>query len=201
MIQEHDLTLRGRRIVLRPFTEADLPTALAWYQDEEVLRLSEGNDINARSAEDIRPIYEYLSQHGLLFIIEVNGHAIGEICLERMNLPWVNERYPGERIYRLPILIGDRRYWGQGYGTEAVELLLAYGFERLGADRFYIPGVWGFNQRSLRLWRHFGFREVDCRPVVLDRRGRIDETDEIDLMLTRAEWKAYQERRRVGLHE
>ncbi len=191
MIQQHDLTLRGPRVILRPFTEADLSAALPWHQDPEVLYLSEANDVDARSVEDIRPIYEYLSRHGYLFIIEVNGHAIGEVCLERMNLSWVLERYPGERIYRLPILIGDKRFWGQGYGTEVVELLLAYGFEHLGADRFYIPGVWGFNQRSLRLWRRFGFREVESRPLVLNRRGRIDETEEIDLTLTRAEWKTY----------
>jgi len=195
VIREHDVVLRGPRVLLRPFTEADLSTALGWYQDEETLRLSEANDLDARTVDDIRPIYEYLSQHGHLFIIEADGQPIGEICLERMNLAWVNERYPGERIYRLPIVIGDRRYWGRGYGTEAVELLLIYGFEQLGADRFYIPGVWGFNQRSLRLWRRLGFREVDIRPIVLDRRGRIDETDEIDFTLTRAEWEARRSRR------
>ncbi|MCD6289180.1 MAG: GNAT family N-acetyltransferase [Anaerolineae bacterium] len=198
MIQEHSLFLRGPRVVLRPFRELDLPFALVWYQDKEVLRLCEGSGIVARSVGDIRPIYEYLSQHGYLFIIEVTGEVIGEVCLERMNLPWVRDLYPGERIYRLPIMIGDRRYWGQGYGTETVELLLAFGFERLEADRFYIPGVWGFNQRALRLWRRLGFREVTSRPVILDRWGRIDETDEIDFTLTREEWMARRHGSKAG---
>ncbi|GAB4514381.1 MAG: hypothetical protein Kow0047_26190 [Anaerolineae bacterium] len=193
MIRTHDIRLTGPRVVLRPFTEADLPTVLRWYQDPEILYLAEANDFDARSVDDIRPIYEYLSHHGYLFAIEVDGELIGEVCLERMNLDRINARYPGERIFRMPILIGERRYWGQGLGKEVVGLLLDYAFRWLSADRFYIPGVWGFNQRSLRLWRSFGFRTVDVRPVLLDRRGRIDETDEIELTLTRAEWEARRE--------
>ena len=129
-------------------------------------------------------MYEYMSQQGFLLIIEAEGRSIGECCLERMNLDWVKERYPGEHIYRLPITIGDRQCWGRGYGTEVVMLSLRYAFEHLGADRFFIPGVWAFNERSLRLWKRCGFEEVGRQPETLDRRGEVVETETVFFSLT-----------------
>lgn len=59
----------------------------------------------------------------------------------------------------LGIAIGDKTAWGQGYGREAVRLLVAYGFRYLN---LYSIRLWvhGFNERARRAYLAAGFREA-----------------------------------------
>jgi len=199
MISPHEVTLCTNHTVLRPFRDEDLYIVLPWNNDPMVMKFYEGNIISTSNIEDIRPIYEQLASQGLLFIIETaDGQPIGECCLQWMNLDWVKERYPGERILRLDIMIGERSRWGKGHASDAVALCLAYGFNQLAADRFFIPGVWAFNERSLRLWRRFGFQEVKRESITLPPLGdRPTITDEIHLTLTRDD---YEKSKRLTFH-
>lgn len=42
------------------------------------------------------------------------------------------------RKAELRILIGEKEFWGRGYGTEATELVTFYGFDRLNLNRIYL---------------------------------------------------------------
>lgn len=42
------------------------------------------------------------------------------------------------------ILIGEKKFWGRGYGTEVIELLTFYGFDRLNLNRIYL----GFTEEN-----------------------------------------------------
>ena len=46
-LKEHDVTLPGRRVVLRPITEEDWDILLKWNSDLEVLYYSEGDDVSS----------------------------------------------------------------------------------------------------------------------------------------------------------
>ena len=56
------------------------------------------------------------------------------------------------------ITIGDKAYWGRGYGREAVWLLVEYGFTKLNLRRIYLR-VHGRNERAIRAYRACGFIE------------------------------------------
>jgi RimJ/RimL family protein N-acetyltransferase len=58
----------------------------------------------------------------------------------------------------LGITIGDKNYWGQGYGREAVSLLLGYAFRLRNMRRVYLS-VNGTNERAIRAYRACGFVE------------------------------------------
>jgi len=54
------------------------------------------------------------------------------------------------------IMIGEKAYWDQGYGTEAMKLLLKHGFETLNLNRISIQ-VFANNPRAIRCYEKVGF--------------------------------------------
>ena len=88
------------------------------------------------------------------FAIEADRKYIGHCCLTG-----IEDRHGNAR---LEILIGDRDYWGKGYGRETVGLLLDYGFRQLGLRSIELT-THEENERALRCFRSCGFIE-ECRP-------------------------------------
>ena len=85
----------------------------------------------------------------------------------------------------LGIMIGDRDYWGRGYGREVVRLLLEYGFHYLGARRIALT-THAKNERAIRSYLACGFIE-EGRP----RKAVWIEGEYIDLVnmsILREEW-------------
>ncbi len=62
----------------------------------------------------------------------------------------------------LGITIGEREYWNRGYGTDAVRLLVEYGFDLLNLHSIML-GVLAFNERAIRCYKKVGFREIGRR--------------------------------------
>jgi RimJ/RimL family protein N-acetyltransferase len=53
-------------------------------------------------------------------------------------------------------MIGDKTYWTQGYGTEAVRLLIKHGFNSLNLNRIFLR-VFENNPRAIRAYEKAGF--------------------------------------------
>jgi len=51
----------------------------------------------------------------------------------------------------LGIMIGEKGYWGQGYGSDALKALLRFAFEELNLHRLYLS-VFDFNKRAIRCY-------------------------------------------------
>jgi len=54
------------------------------------------------------------------------------------------------------ISLGEREYWGKGYGTDAMALILYYAFEELNLRRVSL-GVLAYNPRAIRAYEKAGF--------------------------------------------
>jgi len=81
--------------------------------------------------------------------------------------------------------IGDREYWGKGYGTDAMKLCLQYAFMELGAERVSL-GLHAYNARALRAYEKAGFQlEGRTRGDML-REG--ERTDSLWMGALRADW-------------
>jgi len=66
---------------------------------------------------------------------------------------WVD--WPNREAW-LGVGIGERDCWGQGYGTEAVQIAIAFAFDELGLDRVSLDGL-AANPRGLRAYQKAGF--------------------------------------------
>ena len=160
-LRRHWVTLAGEHGVrLRPLTEADWEMLYRWNNDPEVLYYAEGDDVGGYSMEEMQSIYVTVSRAAYCFVIEVDGHPVGECWLQRMNLARVLALYPEQDCRRIDLMIGEKEHWGRGIGTETIRLLTAFAFEAQGADVVYEPEIADYNVRSRRAFERNGYRVV-----------------------------------------
>ncbi len=57
----------------------------------------------------------------------------------------------------LGIMVGERDYWGKGYGTDAVRLILHFGFVELNLRRISLA-VHSYNERAVKSYEKVGFK-------------------------------------------
>jgi len=72
------------------------------------------------------------------------------------------------RIAEFGIFIGNKDYWGKGYGVEAAQLILDFGFNILNLNNIYLK-VYSYNQPAIKCYKKAGFKEA----------GRIREAKQI----------------------
>ena len=143
--------LIGERLYLRPLEREDLVLIRDWANDPEVRRLTaEVKPMSECAAEEF---YERVRSEPdrvwFLIVLKEGDRPIGEAGLLRMFPPW--------RTTDLSIILGDKRAWGLGYGTEAILLLLDYAFGSLNMHRVAL-GVVRFNERALTFYEKIGFK-------------------------------------------
>jgi RimJ/RimL family protein N-acetyltransferase len=84
--------------------------------------------------------------------------------------------------------IGPRDFWGKGYGTEAMNLILQYAFTELNLRRVTLD-VFEYNLRAVRSYEKAGFRhEGRLRGAIL-REGK--RWDMLFMGILREEWRQY----------
>jgi len=107
-----------------------------------------------------------------------DNHLMGSIGLD--GILWNH----GEAF--VGIDIGDRECWGQGYGTDAMRVILRYAFEELGLHRVALD-VFEYNPRAIRSYEKAGFKHEGRQRQWLNRGGR--RWDLIFMGILRAEWQ------------
>ncbi len=141
--------LKGKKLVLRPVSEKDIPLFVRWINDPEirifikrVFPLTEGEEKDWY--ENIRK----KSDKNVTLVIEVKGKAIGVIGLH--DISW------RDGVATTGAFIGEKSYWNQGYGTDAKMTLLNYAFNTLNLRKI-MSHVKAFNKRSLAYSLHCGY--------------------------------------------
>lgn len=81
--------------------------------------------------------------------------------------------------------IGDKSYWGKGYGTDAAAVRARYCFEVLNLRMLYTAYLDG-NEKSRRMSEKNGYRECGRYPEKYWKRGRY--RDEVIMVLDRESW-------------
>lgn len=183
-LKQHKHRLQGGDLLLRPLTERDWPLVLKWNQDPEVLHFAEGPDAPIRDMEELQRIYRVISQYAYIFIAEIDGSPIGEGWIEQMNVQRISRHYPNWDTWRLDLAIGEKQYWGRGWGTRMISLLAAFTFNLTRADAVFGVYIADYNPRSRRAFEKNGF--------ILDRKVRQKAGSSVkffyDMMLTRQRW-------------
>lgn len=83
------------------------------------------------------------------------------------------------------IALGEREYWGKGYGTDAMRLMMRYAFDELNLRRVSLL-VFEYNTRAIRSYEKVGFvLEGRVRGAML-RDGR--RWDWLYMGILREEW-------------
>lgn len=84
------------------------------------------------------------------------------------------------------ISIGDRDFWGKGFGTDAMQVILRYAFQELNLRKVSLS-VYSYNLRAVRSYEKAGFRHEGRERQVLLRAGQ--RWDVLFMGILRSEWE------------
>jgi RimJ/RimL family protein N-acetyltransferase len=174
--------LRGEKVILRALEQQDLPRMWAFHNDVEFELVIGGDPWEPQSLARLQAQFEARSRDGehdgMSFAIEGDGKCIGSCGLFHVDLT--------ARTCELGIGIGDKEYWGRGYGRDAVRVLLEYAFRLRNMHKVWLRAV-ATNERAIRAYRACGFVEE----------GRLREqswgdgqyVDDVYMGILRGEWE------------
>ncbi|RLC80394.1 MAG: N-acetyltransferase [Chloroflexi bacterium] len=153
------VVLKGERVILRPWkellTEENLRRVYRWNRDEEVMYWMGFNPTSLSFREfagNIRQLAAREKKSSVSFgILDKSGRLIGRITCYGI------DRKAQEA--EIGILIGEKRLWGKGYGSDALRTLLGYLFREMGLKRVYLRTIKG-NLRAQRCFAHCGFHKT-----------------------------------------
>ena len=171
-----------RLVAANSETDADL--FARWSRDAEYLRLEDSGVARPPSLkqikEDIQTWLEHDKPSEYAFVIRTlaDNHAIGTIGLD--GIRWSN----GDAF--VGIGIGDRDYWGRGYGTDAMRAILRFAFMELNLRRVSLD-VFEYNPRAIRSYEKAGFKHEGRLRQALNRDGR--RWDMLFMGILREEWE------------
>jgi len=114
------------------------------------------------------------------FAIETieDSHYIGDCGINSVD--WKNS------VANAVIFIGNNAYRGKGYGTEAMQILMAFAFDQMNINKLRL-NVYSFNERAIKSYEKCGFiREGVLRQEIF-RDGKYYDT--IVMGILRAEYQ------------
>jgi RimJ/RimL family protein N-acetyltransferase len=171
--------LKGPHVTMRPVAQTDLPLLAKWINDPEV-RIYLGT-VKPITLEDEAAWYKALqgrSDTNMVLIIEVDGKPIGNMGIHRINAV--------SGTAETGALIGEKEYWGKGYGKEAKMLLLYHAFHTLNLRKIN-SRVFAYNKRSVAYSLASGYKEEGR---LIDQHYRDGKYwDEVILSIFREDWE------------
>jgi len=172
--------LIGERLYLRPLdAETDLERCLQWINDEELqARIGRRHPMSrTMEREWFESQYKSHDQLNLAIVLKDADRHIGNCGFHRID--HVN------RNAEFGTLIAERDAWGHGYGPEAANLLLKYGFDELGLHRVAL-NVFSFNEQAQRVYEKLGFVREGVLRESYFRTGTFHDT--LVMSILREEW-------------
>ena len=116
--------LVGDRIYLSPRNSEDVEKFTEWLNDFETTDYLGRSGILTTLDGEKKYLEQNSSQEASFVIVTIKDNKmIGTVSLENIN--HIN------RCATLGIFIGDKEFRSKGYGTEAIKLILEYGFKYL----------------------------------------------------------------------
>lgn len=102
-----------------------------------------------------------------------DNKLIGTISLTKFN--WIS------RTAELGIFIGDQEFRSMGYGPEAINLLLEYGFKYLNLHSIKLS-LLSINERAHKAYLKCGFRDTGCNRDAVFINGKYYNTLHMDIL-------------------
>lgn len=139
---------------LRAIEKDDLPRFTAWLNDPEV----------RRNLVVFQPLSSVQEEK---WFEEILKRPVEEQPLNMDVLDKDTWRHAGNisffdldqrsRSAEIGIFIGEKTLWDKGFGSEAMRLMIAHGFETLNLNRIFLR-VFEINPRGIRCYEKAGFR-------------------------------------------
>lgn len=159
--------LKTKRLIIRQFSFKDLNDIFEYLSDPDV-QIPAGGSAIQTIAEAQTTLDRYMTRNDI-FAIELRSESkvIGAIGAYNLTYNDIQERHLGFEI--------TKKYWNQGYLTEAATEMIRYLFEEMEMDRVAISN-YPFNEASKRIADKLGF----VREGVLRKEDRLSTGELVD---------------------
>lgn len=171
----------GKLVRLRAVRREDIKNSLEFFGDPEVLK-------NVRNGIPF-PLTEKDEEKFLDGISGMNdtyGFSVETLDGKYIGNCGINKNDHKNSIATIGIFIGDKKYWGQGYGSDALKLLVDFIFMEMNMNKISLD-VFSFNKRAIRCYEKNGFKVEGIFKQDIFRGGEYHDT--IAMAILRDEWK------------
>ena len=159
--------LVGKKCYLSPIDENDVEKFVAWLNDLEVTQYLTAlyqRVINIRNEKEI--LERLVKEHNYSIIDIETNELLGNCGI--MSLDNINQ------TAEVGLFIGNKNFWNKGYGTEALTLLIDFGFKVLNLHNISLKVV-SFNPRAIKVYEKIGFKTIGkLRESILKDKKRFD---------------------------
>ena len=151
------MIIQGSKVTLRPMTVEEIPLFFEWATQSDGAPYWYGElqgDKIPTFKEFLKDWKKYYfdgraSEKGRCFVILVDDAAIGQVNYNEINR--------ADNSVGLDIIIADDEYKNKGYGTDALQTLCRYLFNKMGIQTCWIDVV-SKNPRALKAYQKAGFK-------------------------------------------
>ncbi len=145
--------MEGKKTRIRALEKTDLDEIMKWVNDYQVTRSLVSFAYPASRAKEEKWLEKMIEpdDKNRVFAIETKkGKYLGNIGFH--NIDWKN------RNAEVGIVIGKKRYWNKGYGTDAMMTILDFAFNRMNLHKVYLE-VFDVNARGIKSYLKCGFKK------------------------------------------
>lgn len=165
--------LVGHKVYLSPMRIEDAEAYTKWLNDLSVTEnLGTPSDMVSVSGEQ-----EWISKNsqGTIFAIvkAENDELIGNCGFSTVNQIC--------QCAEVGIFIGDEENRNSGYGSEAMSLLIDFGFNYLNLNNIMLK-VFAFNERAINCYKKAGFKEIGRRRQAYYLKGKYHDQIFMDII-------------------
>ena len=134
------------KITLRKLKPEDKKLFTKWWRDPELIKMTSGI-LDLITDDEVEKYFSMMlfSAKNYHFIVCLGKRSIGHISLAQRDNEW----------YETQIVIGEKEYWGKGFATEAMLLLLKKA-EQLNIKEIFLE-VRPDNNPAIRVYEKCGF--------------------------------------------
>lgn len=161
------MLFESSRVAFRKMTEEDAAVYHTWRNDMEVMRTTNPS-LDLVTFADTRQFVEQVilgsgTSKSYMILDKPSGRPIGITSL--IGLDFKN------RSAECILDIGEKEFWGKGYGSESLRLLLDYAFLELNLHRVSLR-VFAFNDKAVALYEKIGFKREGVSRQAVFRKGQ-----------------------------
>ncbi len=142
----------GKKVRLRAYNREDIPIRLSYINDAEIANFLTGDiPYPIMLHEEEKWFESNLSQadrHNFAIETIDGNHFIGGCSIN--DVDWKNS------VATVGIFIGNKDYWGNGYGNDAMKILISFIFNQMNINKIRLI-CYSFNKRAIKSFEKCGF--------------------------------------------
>lgn len=144
---------KGQLTILRAYGKEDYEKAHKLFNDYEMMHFLSGMAVYPCSYEEETELIQNMNKNKSnaynFAITTLDGIYIGGCGYMKLSQK--------DGTCMVGISIADKNYWGKGYGTDAMRVLLRFLFGELNLRKVQL-GVFSYNTRGIKSYEKIGFK-------------------------------------------